>query len=176
MPKQSAVLAEHLASPVMKCVTFMSPQTQNELLDAIGKRILSDIVKAVAVVKYYSIMADEKTCHNQEYLALCVRYIDQNGKIHEEFIAFSHVVRITGIYIANEIKTILQNAGFVLENIRGMGFDGAANMSSKSVGVQAIIKQDSPLATYICSDSSINSLYSERIATFHRAVVTSRYV
>ena len=53
MAKQSAVLAEHLASPVMKCVTFMSPQTQNELLDVIGKRILSDIVTAIAVVKYY---------------------------------------------------------------------------------------------------------------------------
>ena len=57
----------------------------------------------------------------------------------------------------NEIKTILQNAGFVFENIRGMEFDGAANMSSKSAGVQAIIKQDSLLATYIhCAGHCLN--------------------
>ena len=44
-----------------------------------------------------------------------------------------------------------------VENIRGQGYDGASNMSSERVGVQAQIKELSPLATYIhCSSHQLN--------------------
>ena len=40
--------------------------------------------------------------------------------------------------------------------MRGQGYDGASNMSSDVVGVQARIKQVAPLATYIhCSGHQI---------------------
>ena len=35
--KYNPILHEHLSAPTMKCVTHMSPQTQNELLEIIGK-------------------------------------------------------------------------------------------------------------------------------------------
>ena len=46
--KYNETLASHLKNPAMKCVTYLSPQTQNELLDVIGKHIiLRDIVKEI---------------------------------------------------------------------------------------------------------------------------------
>lgn len=71
----------------------MSPQTQNELIQII---ILRDIVKEAKQAKYYSIMADEVTSHNNEQLAFCVRFVDENSSIREEFLSFLKVDRITG--------------------------------------------------------------------------------
>ena len=36
----------------------------------------------------------------------------------------------------------------ISHSVRGQGYDGASNMASDSVGVQARIKQAAPLATY----------------------------
>ena len=51
----------------------------------------------------------------------------------------------------------LKNLGLVLDKICGQGYDGASNMSSVNVGVQVIIKKESPLAAYIlCSGHCLN--------------------
>lgn len=77
---------------------YMSPQTQNELLDVIGKYIiLRDIVKEIKVAHFYSICADEVTSHNTEQLAICVRFVDVGGNIREEFLTFVKLARITGV-------------------------------------------------------------------------------
>ena len=42
--------------------------------------------------------------------------------------------------------TDLRNVGLEIKNIRGQGYDGASNMASKHLGVQAIMQRESPLA------------------------------
>lgn len=155
-------LRKHLHSPAMKCVTHMSPQTQNELLEVMAKHILlRDIVKEIKKAKYYSIMADEVTSHNTEQLAFCVRFVDTESNIREEFLTFMEVKRITGEYLADAIVQLLEDLDIPVENIRGQGFDGASNMSSNRVGVQARIREHSPLATYIhCSGHCLNLVIS----------------
>ena len=65
--------------------------------------------------------------------------------------------RITGRYIAEKITEFLKDDDLPIENIRGQGYDGACNMSSERIGVQAQIREVSPLATYIhCSSHQIN--------------------
>lgn len=64
--------------------------------------------------------------------------------------------------IAGEIIKFLNENDLPLKYIRGQGFDGASNMSSSNVGVQARIKEHSPLATYIhCSGHSLNLVLSK---------------
>ena len=97
LAKYNQPLCEHLNAPSMKCVTHMSPQTQNELLEVIGKHIiLRDVVEEIIQAKYYSVLADEVTSHNTEHLALCARFVDANGDIREEFLTFQKLDRITG--------------------------------------------------------------------------------
>ena len=43
----------------------------------------------------------------------------------------------------------LKDNDLPVENIRGQGYDGASNISSECIGVQAQIREVSPLATYI---------------------------
>ena len=102
------VLKNHLESPEMKNVTYMSPKTQNELLDIMAKDIiLSDLISEIKGAKLYSIMADEVTSHNTEQLPLCVRFVDSESNIREEFLQFAQVARITGIHLSKAILDIL---------------------------------------------------------------------
>ena len=67
MANHNEILMIHLEAPQMRCVTFMSPQTQNELLYVVANHIiLQGIVQDVKQAMFYSIMADEVTSHNYE--------------------------------------------------------------------------------------------------------------
>ena len=132
----------------MRNVTHMSPQTQNELIEVMGKHIvLRTIVDELKAARWYAILADEVTTHNTEHLAICARFVDQSNDIREEFLAFIGIDRITGAEIANAIMKFLQDNDVPIENMQRQGYDGASNMSSDRVGVQARIQQAAPLAT-----------------------------
>ena len=63
--------------------------------------------------------------------------------------------------MAKELFSDLQDLNIDIKKIKGQGYDGAKNMSSEQVGVQAYIKQISPLAMYThCSGHFLNLLLS----------------
>ena len=89
--------------------------------------------------RWYAILADDVTSHNIEHYAICARFVDQNNDIREEFLAFIGLDRITGAEIADAIIKFLQDNDDPVANMRGQGYNGASNMSSNHVGVQARI-------------------------------------
>ena len=77
MANHNGILRIHVEAPQMRCVTSMSPQTQNELLEVVAKHIiLRGIGQDVKHVRFYSIMADEVTSHKSKQLVICVRFVD----------------------------------------------------------------------------------------------------
>ena len=95
------VLRSHLETSLMRCTTYISPRTQNELIAVMGKHmILQGILDEVNVAPYYSILADEVASHNIEHLAICARYVDEKKDNREEFLSFLELERITGEKIA----------------------------------------------------------------------------
>ena len=137
MANHNEILRIHLEAPQLRCVTFKSPQTQNELLEVVTKHIiLQGIVQDIKQARFYSIMADEVTSQNSEQLAICVRFVDSVNNIREEFLQFSRLAHITGKHIAEEILKSLEDLG---------------------VSVQARIREKSPFATYIhCNGHCLN--------------------
>ena len=90
MANHNEILRIHLEAPQMRCVTFKSPQTQNELLEVVTKHIiLQGIFQDVKQARFYSVMADEVTYHNCEQLAICVWFVDSVNDFREEFLQFS---------------------------------------------------------------------------------------
>lgn len=90
------LLRSHLQAPVMRNATYVPPQTQNELIEVMGKHIiLPNIVDDVNSSPFYFILADEVTSHNVEHLAICVRFHDSNQDIREEFLGFMPLQQIT---------------------------------------------------------------------------------
>ena len=135
-----------------------SPPTQNKLVKITGKHIIvRDVVEGIIQSTYYSVLANEVTSHSTEHLALCARFDDADGDIREEFLSFQQLDCIAGQCIAEGIVGFLRDVGLQVENIRGQGYDGASNMASAHVGVQARIKELAPLATYMyCSEHCLN--------------------
>jgi hypothetical protein len=151
-------LSEHMQQPAMRNCRYTSPRIQNELINIIGRDVIQkSLIAEVEKAKFFTILADEVTSHNSEQLALCFRFVDESLNIREEFIDFIALQRITGEHIAVAILEAVEQHGLEATNIVGQGYDGAANMSSSRVGVQARIKERSPWANYFhCSGHALN--------------------
>ena len=107
----------------------MSPQTQNELIEVMGKHmILKDLFNELKEATFFAILADEVTSHNVEHLSLCVHFVDKECNIREEFLTFVALQRITGEQIADAILNFLAENDIAVENLRGQGYDGAVNI------------------------------------------------
>ena len=135
-------LIEHLTSQAMRNATYLSPDIQNELMHIIGNEIIqSEIVEEIKDAKFFSVMADEATTHNKEQCAFCVRFVDKEGNIREKVLEFLPLIRTTGAFLK-----AIENLGLDISNVRGQRYDGCSAMVSDAVGVQAIMKRNSPKA------------------------------
>ena len=102
------------------------------------------------------------TSHNVEHLAICARFVDKNKNVKEEFLTFLQLERVTGEKIAESILDFLKESNIPVENMHGQGYDGASNMSSDRVGMQARIREKAPLATYVhCNGHRLNLVISK---------------
>lgn len=160
-----SVLKSHLETPAMRCVTHLSPQTQNELIEVMGKHIiLKGILDDLNAATYYSILADEVTSHNEEHLAICAQFVNEKKGVREEFLTFIKLERITGEKIAENILAFLKE-NVPVTNMCGQGYDGASNMSSSTSGLQARIKKEVLLAMYVhCNGHCLNLVISKSCA------------
>lgn len=69
-----------------------------------GDIILKKIVNQVNDLKCFTVLADETTDISVvEQLALCVRYVEKNKNVNEEFLKFIPVQSLTGKHLANSI-------------------------------------------------------------------------
>ena len=58
-------------------------------MEVIGiNRAQRELIEEITRAKFFSIMAEEVTTHNEEMLPICFRYVNQNGKIREVFLEF----------------------------------------------------------------------------------------
>ena len=151
------ILRSYLETTVMQNATYMSAQTQNELIEVMGKHIIFQSIADVNSSPFYSILADEVTSHNIEHLAICIRFVDSKQDIKEEFPAFLSLQQITRAEISEAILQFLTDNNIPTSNMHGQGYNGASNRSSDVAGVQARIKEVVPLATYIhCNGHCLN--------------------
>ena len=126
------VLHRHLHQPRAKNVTYLSPKTQNDIIDITGFDVIrASIVTEIQKAKIFSIMADEVSSLNVEHMALRVHYVDESCDIQEKFIAFLKLQRIRASDITNAIVNTLENLRLSLVNLRDQGYNGAANINGE---------------------------------------------
>lgn len=136
---------KHHIETMPKNATYISKTIQNAIIKSCKSVILSKIVRKIEKSVFFSILVDETTDMSvKEQMSLCIRYFDvEENRIREDFISFIEMSSCTGQTIYSEIKTILERLGLDINNVRGQGYDGAANMSGYKEGVQALIKKRS---------------------------------
>ena len=74
---------------------------------------------------------------------------------------YSILTRVTGKAIATCVLDNLNQLGLDVKNVRRQGYEGASDMSSERIGLQAMIKQHFPLAVYThCAGHCLNLVIS----------------
>ena len=137
---------------------YTSKTIQNEMISVLGSAIQDKLIQEVKAAKIFSILADEVTdCANLEQVSLVIRFFDGDKHIREEFLGFITVERITGEVLATALLSWLEVHTLDVSFCRSQGYDGASNMSSSTIGVQARIREASPLALYThCQSHQLN--------------------
>lgn len=156
-------LQRHFETSPKNC-TMISPIVQNEIIDVIGGVIVGKIVDRVKQFQFFSLLCDETTdISTIEQMTVCIRYVDTSSWIlREDFLGFVKMTSTTGLAIKDAILLKLKEVGLSLDNLRGQGYDGGANMSGKHNGVQSLILKEQPLAFYThCFSHSLNLCLSK---------------
>jgi len=103
--RSDKLIRKHLEAPFKKNATYLSPKSQNELINIIGKQqILNKIIEEVNESVYFAVLADEVTSHNLEQMALCIGFVDAHQNIREEFLDFVYLERTSGREIVKAIS------------------------------------------------------------------------
>lgn len=181
------VLKEHLEKHDK--VHYMSPKTQNELIDIIGLKVQNRILDCVKQSKYYAIILDGTTdITHTEQMCIVLRYVhldeeSRKWEIKESFVKFADISSSkTGELITNAAVFELNKLGLNLDDMRGQGFDNGAPMTGKNVGVQKRILEQNPRAFFNpCGNHSLNlavndAADSSKIATQFFSIVQKIYV
>lgn len=74
---------------------------------------------------------------NQDRLAICVRYVNNNGEATERLLEISEGIDKTGLGTAKQIVHILDKNGLSTDSIAFQSYDFASNMSGTQNGTQA---------------------------------------
>lgn len=138
--------------------TYISKETQNRMIDILGDQIRGRLLAEIRSATYFAVLADEVTdASNMEQISIVIRFVDSSNVIQEAFLSFVECDNITGETLAGLILQSLRNWDLDAANIRGQGYDGAANMAGKFKGVQARILEINEKALYFhCAAHCLN--------------------
>lgn len=92
-------------------------------------------------------------------MSICLRFIDPGSKdVREDFcFCFVEPENTKGETINRCLSGTLEKEGVVIDRMRGQGYDGAADMSGKFRGVQALVGERVSIATYVhCKAHQLN--------------------
>lgn len=132
-------------------LTFMSHESQDQLLCIMSEIVRSTILKNMKKAGLFSVIIDTTTdVSNQEQFSFVVRFVNENGKIEERLLAleiandgtghglFDLFCRITSKYCIDWKK-----------NLCAQAYDGATAMQGIYSGLRTLIQQQNPKAIYV---------------------------
>ncbi|XP_077868257.1 zinc finger MYM-type protein 1-like [Saccoglossus kowalevskii] len=155
---------DNLKSWLKQKISHTSPEQQNEMLQLMSHKVLrelcTEINKSSATNKStFGIIIDgTQDCTGQEQEAICIRYVDVNLNVREEFIGLYRMSSTTGLSLCKMLKDVLIRFQLPIENLRAQTYDGASNMSGIYHSCQAEIKKVQPLASYTHCGAHVSHL------------------
>jgi len=148
----------------------LSEGAVTSIMEAFGTAIAQSLKKRLTGVTEYAVMADECTDINtHEVVSVCTRFI-ANGAVIEMFIGCWPVKSTAAVDVRDCILRALKSVGLDPGHMVSVAFDGAANMSGKKGGVQALLKH-SPNLIYVHCRSHLLQLALVRAAEHNPAVI-----
>lgn len=78
-------ILSQLISDAPRNATYLSPDTQNELLSCISRVLLNRVVSSIQKSGMFTIMADETSSSTREFISLVIRYVSDDYTVHVSF-------------------------------------------------------------------------------------------
>ncbi|XP_064462321.1 zinc finger MYM-type protein 1-like [Ornithodoros turicata] len=137
---------------------WISPDLQNEMLELITHSMLRSLIREVQDALFYAVIADETSdISTQEQISFCLRYVKEGLEVEEVFIGFYVTADTRASTLFSILKDVLCRLNLQIENCRRQCYDGAANVSGKSGGLQALVQDIEPRAMYVhCLAHTLN--------------------
>jgi len=83
---------------------YIGAKVQNEIIIACGDIIQKKIVDKINAAECFAILADETTdVSTKEQLTLCVRYVDSQNNLCEDFLKYINIDSLTGTSLSSAI-------------------------------------------------------------------------
>ena len=130
-----------------KIAKYTSPTIQNEIINLISKQIINSNLPS----KFYAIICDETMdLSRKEMLALCLRKVDDDLNVHENFFGFYRAKIQSADGIFNLIKSVLEEElNLDTQHMVAQSFDGAATMARIKTGVAKRFTDLIPHAVFV---------------------------
>ncbi|CAH1101700.1 unnamed protein product [Psylliodes chrysocephalus] len=156
------LLENHLAT-CSKTAKYTSHQIQNQLIELCGKVIRQHIIDEANESVGFSVLADETAdIAGKEQLSIGIRYLDKSNIINEHFLGFTELKAMNAHAISSAILSVLRDLKLNLNKLVGLGFDGCSTMAGKENGVQQLIRNEYPNATFFhCSSHKLNLVIND---------------
>ena len=130
-----------------KADKYTSSDIQNECLQIMALTIVRQISASIANSDFFTILADECTdVANMEQFVVCIRWVDETFKDHEDVIGMYNVGKIDAHTLTAAIQDVLLRMNLKMSQCRGQCYDGASNMAGSKHGVAAKLLAEEPHA------------------------------
>lgn len=130
--------------------TCLSNRTQNDIIHAMAIVVKKQIVGQIITASFFSMMMDEtRDVSGKEQVSIIIRFVDSNDIIQERLLSFCATPKTDAASLFSLLQTSVTTEGLKLENVIGQCYDGASNVRGEYNGVQAKVKEISPIALYV---------------------------
>lgn len=154
-----------------KIHNFLSWQRQNQLIQSIFMHIKDTIQKELLEARFFSVSLDTTfDVSKKEQLSVILRYINKNTTdctVNERLVAVRETAITTGQHLFTILEEILNEMNIDWKNhLIGQSYDGAASMRCVYNGLQAIVKEHNPCATYVwCYAHRLNLIIVDAVSS-----------
>ncbi len=139
------------------------------MLGLMSNAIIRSIIEQVQQADYFTIMIDECVdVSSKEQLTICIRYVDPDLEVHEEFIGLYLCPNIKADTIVSVLKDVLVRLNLDLSRCRGQCYDGGSNMAGARNGVKTQILMQEPRALFThCYGHALSLAVADSIKRYH---------
>jgi hypothetical protein len=129
--------------------SYSSPEVQKGICQAIHELVLEKIYDEVKSAKFCLMIDETADESGKEQMTFVIRFVTESGHVVERFLGMITVPETSAATLYNATRRFLLSHRLQISQIRGQGYDGAANMKGEHKGLRTLIQKDSPTAFYV---------------------------